>query len=117
MNRITAIIEKSDSGYFSIYTGLSYALDFTPEHTLTMAAQSDMLFAKEIQERWSGGAGVEYLWQRMMAVRAGYHHYAGMHLGTVGMGWSGSFMSLDVAYLFGKLATFNQLRVGVSFAF
>lgn len=69
--------------------------------------------AREIQ----GGIGAEYLWRDRIAVRGGCFLQKDNLLPTIGAGYRGECMDVDLAYQFASNAAGQLLRLGFGFHF
>lgn len=83
----------------SIALGLGWNRCFADAHQIEILADADYYFHNE----FSAAAGVEYSWNRMLALRAGYHYgkLIPSHA-SLGAGFSFKGINLDFSYLISK---------------
>lgn len=81
----------------------AYVLPVADKHEVTGALQVAYMFAPSDFAGIEGGIGVEYMYNKMIAVRAGYNlgdkEKTGYSYATLGCGVNYSLFSLDFAYL------------------
>ena len=100
----------------AVALGAGYNMEFAQKHTIDLRADVDYY----LQDGVAAAFGAEYLFDKMVAVRAGYR-YGGQSVMpsfvSVGAGVKYSGIRLDVAYLAGSSAMANTLALSLGYSF
>lgn len=107
-----------------IKAGASLALPFAPKHELSVAADLGLQVLPSDMNDWDIAAGAEYWFDRLVALRAGYH-WGDVEKGnsdyfTVGCGAHYQFVNLDFSYLIASdshVAMDKTWRLSLQFSF
>ncbi len=126
LNNLGTKVDYGDGGEFmpaSLNAGGTYRFDFARHHRLTGNIQAGYRFLPSSDSYFGGGAGLEYLYDEMFAVRGGYRFgdeggiFARESYATAGCGVYFGPLAIDFAWIFldGTSDSIWRLSAGVRF--